>query len=100
MEGRLELNANEVTSLDLDPLKHLDIEQPLDVRIGADVQPVGVVNTVESRVRENRLRPRGFGLAEADRAPGQGLRADSKVVSWTKLSTTHDLGPLEDMGIE
>ena len=52
MEGRLELNADEFTTLDLDPLEHLGIEQPLDVRIGADVPPVGVADAVECGLEE------------------------------------------------
>src|SRR5262245_46873381 len=39
---RLELNADEFTTRDLDPLEHLGIQEPLDVRMGAEVPPVGV----------------------------------------------------------
>ncbi len=52
MEGRLELNADEFTTLDLDPPERLGIEQPLDVPIGVDVPPVGVADAVECGLEE------------------------------------------------
>jgi len=47
VERRLQLNADELATLDLDPLEHLGVQEALDVGIGTHVAPVSGANAVK-----------------------------------------------------